>query len=83
MTPDARHDRTVRLLAARLEEIARASERGKAGTPELERSILRARAATRHAVALQLLSKDEAGAIWASAAARHPSVRWPELPLAA
>lgn len=77
MTPRARHDRTVRLLAARLEEIALASERRPVGGPEIERRALGAAAATRHAVKLELLSAEEAGAIWAEVAARHPDTRWP------
>jgi hypothetical protein len=77
MTPRARHDRTVRLLAAKLEEIAIASERRPVRGIEIERGILRAAAATRNAVELELLSADEAGAIWADVAARHPGTPWP------
>ncbi len=76
MTPGARHDRTVRLLAARLEEIAVACDRSPARAFELERRVLGAAAATRHAVELELLSAEEAGAIWASVAERHPAARW-------
>jgi hypothetical protein len=72
MSPDARHDHTIRLLAGRLEEIALASERRPARAPELETRVLAALAATRHAVQLGLMSAEEADAIWASVAERHP-----------
>ena len=39
-------------------------------------SILAAVAATRHAVALSLLTPTEAGAIWDEVASRHPEARW-------
>jgi hypothetical protein len=70
------HDRTVRLLERRLEVLADASERSLSGPRPLERQVLGVEAATRHAVELNLLSPDEAGAIWAAVASRHPSVRW-------
>lgn len=74
MSPDARHDHTRRLLAGRLEELARASERRPArGEQQLELRVLAALAATRHAIELGLLSTEEADAIWASVAERHPS----------
>lgn len=76
MSPDARHDHTVRLLAGRLEEIALATERRPARRAELETSVLAALAATRHAVALGLMSAEEADAIWASVADRHPTAPW-------
>jgi hypothetical protein len=76
MSPDARHDHTVRLLAGRLEEIALATERRPSGNPALETSVLAALAATRHAVELGLMSAEEADEIWASVADRHPSAPW-------
>ena len=40
------------------------------------RHILGVVAATRHAVALDLLSPQEAGEIWAGVARRHPDASW-------
>jgi hypothetical protein len=76
MTPRSRHDRTVRLLTARLETLAVAAERSPRGERELEPSILGAAAATRNAVRLRLLSREEAGAIWSAVAERHPTAAW-------
>lgn len=72
----SRHDRTIRLLEARLEALAAASERRPRGEQRLDREIVAAVAATRHAVALALISTDEADAVWASVAQRHPLARW-------
>jgi hypothetical protein len=76
MDTDARHDRTVRLLAARLETLAVASVRSPGGERAYRDHILAAVAATRHAVALDLISPDEAGAIWTQVARRHPEAQW-------
>lgn len=76
MTPDIRHDRTIALLGARLETIALAVERRAERNPELESHVLRAAMATRNAVLLELISREEADHIWAEAAARHPGVSW-------
>jgi hypothetical protein len=76
MDDSSRHDRTVRLLAARLESLAVASIRAPGGERVYRDHILAAIAATRHAVALDLLSPAEAGAIWAQVATRHPEARW-------
>jgi hypothetical protein len=76
MATNPRHDRTVRLLEARLEAIAVVSERAPGGGRPFDRHILGAAAATRHAVALRLLSHEEAGAIWAGVARRHPDAHW-------
>jgi hypothetical protein len=76
MTPDSRHDRTVTLLAARLETIALAVERRAERNPHLESHVLRAAMATRNAVLLELISPEEADCIWAEAAERHPAVSW-------
>jgi hypothetical protein len=76
MATNPRHDRTVRLLEARLEALAVVSERGPGSRRSYDRLILGAAAATRHAVALHLLSPEEAGAIWADVARRHPDALW-------
>jgi hypothetical protein len=76
MDTHVRHDRTVRLLAARLETLAVASIRSPGGERVYRDHILAALAATRHAVALELLSPQEAGAIWTQVATRHPEARW-------
>jgi hypothetical protein len=76
MDAHAKHDRTIRLLEARLEALAAMSERSPRSERALEREIIAAAAATRHAVALQLISSDEAGAIWQTVARRHPQAGW-------
>jgi hypothetical protein len=75
MDVNPRHDRTMQLLEARLEALAVASERA-AGSARLDGHIRGAAAATKHAVALELLSPEEAGAIWAAVATRHPGADW-------
>ena len=72
----ARHDRTVRLLAARLESLAVASIRSPGGERVYRDHILAAVAATRHAVALDLISPEEACAIWTDVAHNHPEAQW-------
>jgi hypothetical protein len=76
MDERSRHDRTIRLLEARLEALAAVSERAPRGERRYDREIVGAVAATRHAVALALISTEEAGAVWASVARRHPGARW-------
>lgn len=76
MDAHARHDRTLRLLEARLETLALASQRSPRGGQPFERQIVAAVAATRHAVALELISSEEAGAIWATVASRYPGAAW-------
>jgi hypothetical protein len=76
MATNPRHDRTVRILEARLEALALVSERALTGPRRFDRQILGAAAATRHAVALRLLSAEEAGEIWAGVARRHPDASW-------
>ena len=66
----------MRLLEARLEALALASERTPAPERRLERQIVATVAATRHAVALELITSEEAGAVWAGVARRHPSASW-------
>ncbi len=76
MTTCSRHDRTLRLLATRLEVLALAGERNVKRKPELEPYVLGAAAATRNAVRLELISAEEASRIWADVSARHPEIRW-------
>jgi hypothetical protein len=76
MDAHTRHDRTVRLLAARLDSLAVASIRSPGGERVYRDHILAAVAATRHAVALELLTVEEAGAIWIEVAQRHPEAPW-------
>jgi hypothetical protein len=70
------HDRTLRLLECRLEVLAGASGRSLSGRRPLDRQVLAVEAATRHAIDLELLSREEADEIWAAVARRHPLVRW-------
>ena len=53
-----------------------ASERVPRGDRRFEREIFAAAAATRHAVSLGLVTDDEAAAIWATVARRHPASGW-------
>jgi hypothetical protein len=76
MDPVSRHDRTMRLLEARLEALAFASERAPVSERRFERQIVATVAATRHAVALELITSDEAGTVWAGVARRHPAAAW-------
>jgi hypothetical protein len=81
MDAPARIDRTTRLLEARLEALAVISEHSLEGERPFDRQILGVEAATRHAVALELLSPEQADAIWAGVARRHPDARlchWPQ-----
>jgi hypothetical protein len=71
-----RHDRTVRLLEARLEALASATELHLCTARPHEGEVLALELATRHAVALEVVSADEAVAIWSAVAERHPDVRW-------
>lgn len=73
---DRHHERTVRQLAARLEAVAGVTERSLAGARPLAPQVLALEAATRHAVELGVLARDEAEAIWAEVADRHPGVAW-------
>jgi hypothetical protein len=76
MDERSRHDRTARLLEARLEALAIASARAPRGERDLDREIVAAVAATRHAVALEILSFEEAAAIWSAVSQRHPGAAW-------
>jgi hypothetical protein len=55
MTEAARSERTVRLLTARLEELARALERAGVRPRQASRLLESASVATMHAVTLELL----------------------------
>jgi hypothetical protein len=72
----ARHDRTLRLLEARLEALADASERASRGERRYECEIDAVVAATRHAIALGLISASEGDSVWAVVASRHPRASW-------
>ena len=61
----ARHDRTLRILEARLEALADACERAPQGERRFEPEIIAAFAATRHAVDLGLISPLEGDTVWA------------------
>jgi hypothetical protein len=76
MDANSRHERTVRLLEGRLEALAAVSERSPRGERRFEREIIATLAATRHAVALELITSEEAGAIWQDVAERHPLASW-------
>ena len=69
---EKRHTRTIRLLESRLEGLACACERSPIGKRSYEAHVLAVAAATRQAVHLELISADEADAIWAAVARRHP-----------
>jgi hypothetical protein len=76
MDERARHDRTLRLLEARLEALADACERAPRGERRFEPEIVAVVAATRHAVALGLISALEGDTVWAAVAGRHPRAAW-------
>ena len=71
MTEKARRERTERILASRLEELAGSLERSGAGGAA-ERRLELASAATHRAIELRLLDGSRAAAIWADATRRHP-----------
>jgi hypothetical protein len=72
VTEQARRERTERLLASRLEELAGSLERCGAHEPQAERRLEAASAATRRAIELRLLDGRRAADIWADATRRHP-----------
>ena len=72
MTEKARRERTERLLASRLEELAGSLERSGAAGPVVERRLELASVATSRAIELRLLDGSRASAIWAEAMRRHP-----------
>ena len=69
-------NRTIRLLEARLEELALVSERAPDCGHALDCRLLDAAAATRLAVRLELMSVEEADRLWAAVARRHPRAPW-------
>lgn len=72
------------MLEARLEGLACVGERSPGVSARLELQVSAVAAATRRAIALELISADEADAIWAQVAARHPGSAWCQAgPLAA
>ncbi len=70
------HERTLQMLEARLEGLACVCERSPSAPRYLEVQVTAVAAATRRAVELDLLSADEATAVWAAVAVRHPSAEW-------
>jgi hypothetical protein len=69
-------ERTRHMLEARLEGLACVCERSPTTTRLLERQVTAVAAATRRAVELELLSAEEATAVWATVALRHPLAEW-------
>jgi hypothetical protein len=67
-----RGERTARLLAHRLEELARALEQAGAPPDAAARLLESASVATMHAVSLDLVTSERAAAIWTEASERHP-----------
>ena len=51
-------------------------ERAPRAALRFDREIGAVAAATRHAIALGLISADEADAVWAAVAGRHPDAEW-------
>jgi len=76
MADHSRHSRTARLLETRLEALARACEHSPSPQVRFDEQVFCVVAATRNAVALELLSAEAAGAIWAEVRTRHPSADW-------
>ena len=72
MSPEAKRERTLRLLQSSLEALARLSERSETPDLRLDGALLAVDAATGNAVALEPLMHEEAGEVWASGARRHP-----------
>lgn len=72
VTTEVRSERTARLLALRLEELARALERAGAPAGAAARLLESASVATLHAVSLELVTSKRAAAIWNDASERHP-----------
>jgi hypothetical protein len=64
--------RVAHALTVRLEQLAQIAEHSGAEGPRIARLLEAASVATTHAVALELLTADEARAIWRDAIDRHP-----------
>jgi hypothetical protein len=74
MTEAVRSERTARVLAARLDELARALELAGVPAAAASRLLEAASVATLHAVTLDLLTAERAAGVWHDAAERHPAV---------
>lgn len=74
MSPEARSERTARLLSHRLDELAVALEASGAPAEPVARLLELASVATMHAVSLDLLSAERAEGIWLDAQRRHPAL---------
>jgi hypothetical protein len=70
------HGRRLHMLEARLEGLACVCERSPSAPRFLETQVTAVAAATRRAVELDLLTADEAAAVWAAVAVRHPRADW-------
>jgi hypothetical protein len=70
------HERTLHLLETRLEGLACVCERSPSAARRLDAQVTAVAAATRRAVQLELLSAEEASAVWAAVALRHPRAEW-------
>jgi hypothetical protein len=79
MVDHSHHSRTAHLLETRFEALARACERSSNPQARFDEHVFCVIGATRNAVALELLSAEEAGEIWAQVRTRHPSAGWPPL----
>jgi len=79
MADHSYHSRTAHLLETRLEALAQACERSSNPQARFHEHVFCVIAATRNAVALELLSAEEAGEIWAEVRTRHPSAGWSRL----
>jgi len=75
VTDAALSQRTVRVLSARIDELAQALERAAVPAEAAARLLEAASVATMHAVTLELLSAAHAGELWREAAERHPTVQ--------
>jgi hypothetical protein len=64
----------VRVLSARLEQLARALERAHVPPDQASRLLESASIATMHAVTLDLLTEERASEVWRAASDRHPAV---------
>jgi hypothetical protein len=79
MADHSHHSRTAHLLETRLEALAQACERSSNPQARFDEHVFCVIGATRNAVALELLSAEEAGEIWAEVRTRHPSAGWSRL----
>ena len=68
--------RTLSMLEARLEGLACLCERSSSATRRFDVQVTAVAAATRRAVELELVSAEEATAVWAAVALRPPRAEW-------